>query len=89
METLFGVSTDTTILRNFIDKHLPTYFEQVHCVTVVIKEESSYKVEIVLKKGSENLHECDAFGVLFRVGNLINLCGYDGTACRVQVVRMV
>jgi len=46
-------------------------------------------MEIILKKGSDSLDECDSFGILDRVENLIALCGYDGSGCGISVVKIV
>lgn len=85
---LTGTSTETQQIHKFINKHLPNYYNQVHSISFVVKEDKRYKVEVVLKKESSSLDECDSFGVLERVGKLISLCGYDPSGCCVSVVKI-
>ncbi len=76
------------MIQNFLNKHLPNYYNQVHSISFVVKDEQRYRLEIILKKGSDSLDECDSFGILERVGNLIRLCGYNGSGCAISVVKM-
>ena len=86
---LTGISTETQLIQKFLNKHLPDYYDQVHSISFVVKQEQRYRIEIILKRGSDSLDECDSLGILERVGNLIRLCGYDGSGCAVSVVKLV
>lgn len=85
---LIGISTETLLIQKFLNKHLPNYYDQVHSISFVVREDDRYKIEIILKKGSSNSDECDSFGILERVEKLIRLCGYNGSGCGVSVVKI-